>query len=354
LHVARIAGGEDPPRLVVTSDTPLEAAATFVGQAVSAFTPAKGCFGVVWGQAGTLRIAPVAADAKPTPESTFATVGAGPVARLSQVRTATDAAGQAVIAWSEVSRFQGDTAGLFRSASLGFSGSCVPGAATIDGDVLSTGALPYVAPPAGAAELALTYAGSGFRAAVQTNASGTVFGVDQRARTAGGWGAGTPVDDGGTVTAGGSVGIAPNGADLAVAYYRRTSDTTGDLVVATLGPGGVRTGETVLEKSVLIGTAATTNLEAARLAIAGRATGGAVIAAVFARDATTSELRVYRADKAAPGGFRSELLESGVFGPRGGTDAHPLVDVAADGSGRIHVAWRSGVAKGIGYARLPP
>ena len=53
-------------------------------------------------------------------------------------------------------------------------------------------------------------------------------------------------------------------------------------------------------------------------------------------------------------GFRSELVDTNVFGPRGTGDAHPLLDAAVDASGRIHVAWRSGVSKAITYARLPP
>src|SRR6185312_12237243 len=130
-----------------------------------------------------------------------------------------------------------------------FSG-CVPGVVAVDADPLSSGALPFVAPPAGAAELAVTRASGGFRSAVQVNVAGAIFGVDQRARAQTGWSQGTPVDDGGAVTAGGSVGIAPNGADLVVAYVRRTSDTNGDLVAASLGPTGARTGESLLEQNV--------------------------------------------------------------------------------------------------------
>ena len=354
LHIARVAGGEDPPRVAITSDTALEAAASPVGQAVTVFSPSKGCFGVVWGQSSVLHVAPIAPDAKPSPESMLAAVSAGAVPRLSQVRAATDGAGLALVVWSELARYGGDATGIFRSASLGFDGQCAPGVVTVDANPLSGGPLPYVAPPASAAELAVTRASGAFRVALQTSTSGTAFGVEQRARAGASWSAATVIDDGGAVTAGGSVGIAPSGGDLAIAYYRRTSDTLGDLVVAKVGADGVRTGETVLETSVLIGTAAATTLEGARAAAAGRAGGGAVIAAAFARDANTSELRVYRADAAAPGGFRSELVESGVFGPRGGSDGHPLLDVAVDGAGRIHVAWRSGASKAIGYARLLP
>jgi hypothetical protein len=353
LHVARIAGGENPPRVEVLSDTALESNANSLGQAVSAFTTAKGCFGVMWGQAGLLRVASVAADAKPGPSSVAATISAGAIARLSQVKTAPDGASGALFVWSELARYNGDATGVFHAATLDFTG-CSPGTVTIDADPLSTGTLAYQAPPAGAPELALTRSANGFHAAVQEDATGTIRDVAHRARTGSTWSAADSVDDGGTVTAGGSVGIAPNGAGLAVVYYRRTSDTVGDLVVANLSATGTRTGETVLEKDVLIGVAAATYLEAARVAIVGRSKGGAVIAAAFARDAMTSELRVYRADAAAPGGWRSELLDSNVFGPRGGGDAHALVDVTSDPSGHIHVAWRTGTTKAVTYARLPP
>ena len=355
LHVARIAGSETPPRLVITSDTALEAIASPVGQAVSVFAPSKGCFGVVYGQSSVLHVASIAADAKPTPDSTLATASAGAVPRLSQIKSATDGAGNVIVGWSEVARYGGDAPGVFRAAALGFDTGCVPGTPTLDADPLSASALAYVAPPAGAAELAVTYASGAFRSALQTTTTAPAFGVEQRTRAGATWNAATAIDDGGAVTAGGSVGIAPNGTDLAIVYYRRKSDTIGDLVVAKVGADGVRTSETVLESSVLIGTAAATNLEAARAAIAGRTTGGgAVVAAAFARDAKTSELRVYRADAKAPGGFRSELVETGVFGPMGGQDGHPLLDLGVDGAGRIHVAWRSGATKAIGYVRLPP
>lgn len=215
----------------------------------------------------------------------------------------------------------------------------------------------YLPPPAGAPEIALARIAGSWRAALQESKSPTVLGVDHRARITPTWAAATEVDDGGTVTAGGGLGIAPNGADLAMVYFRRTSDTVGDLVVANVSATtGVRTGETVLEHGVLIGMAASTYLEAARAAIAGRAgaTDSLVVAAAFARDATNSELRVYVADKGAPGGFRSQLVESGVFGPKGGSDGHPLLDVALDASGRAHIAWRSGGTKAIAYARLVP
>ncbi len=355
LHIARIAGAENPPRLVITSDTALEAVASPVGQAVAVFSPSKGCFGIVYGQSSVLRIAPIAADARPTPQSTLAAVSAGVLPRLSQIKSATDGAGNVVLAWSELARYGGDAAGLFRGAALGFDASCVPGVPVLDADPLSGASLAFVAPPAGAAELAVTHAAGAFRAALQATTTAPAFAVEQRTRAGTSWSAATAVDDGGAVTAGGSVGIAPNGAGLAVAYYRRTSDTVGDLVVAKLGADGFRTGEAILEKSVLIGTAAATSLEGARVAIAGRTLkGGAVIAAAFARDAKTSELRVYRADSTAPGGFRSVLVETGVFGPMGGSDGHPLLDVAVDGIGRIHVAWRSGTTKAVGYLRLPP
>lgn len=353
LHVARIAGAEEPPRVAVLSDTPLESNASSLGQAVSVFTPAKACFGVTWGQAGLLRVAAVGADAKPGASSVLATISAGPIARLSQVKTTPDGAGGALVAWSELARFSADATGVFHAATLGFAG-CAPGAVSVDADPLSTGALPYQAPPAGAPELALARATGAFHAAIQENGGGTILDVAHRARAGAGWGAASPVDDGGTVTSGGSVGIAENGTGLAVAYYRRTSDTIGDLVVASVGPTGVRTGETVLEHDVLIGVAAATYLEAARLAIVGRGPKGPVLAAAFARDGQTSELRIYRADASAPGGYRSELLDTNVFGPRGGGDAHALVDVTADAAGRIHVAWRSGTSKAITYARLPP
>ena len=353
LHIARIAGGEEPPRVEVLSDTPLESNASSLGQAVAAFTPTKGCFGVLWGQAGALNVAAVGSDAKPGASSVFATISAGAVARLSQVRAAPDDAGGALVAWSELARYGGDASGVFHTGALPFTG-CAAGTPSLDADALSTGTLAYQAPPAGAPELALTRTGGVFHAALQQTVSGTILGVAHRARAAATFDAAGSVDDGGTVTAGGSVGIAGNGANLAIAYYRRTTDTLADLVVATVTPAGVKTGETVLEHDVLAGVASNTYLEAARLAVASRTGGSAVIAAVFARDAMTSELRVYRADAKAPGGFRSELVDTNVFGPRGTGDAHPLLDAAVDASGRIHVAWRSGVSKAITYARLPP
>jgi hypothetical protein len=140
---------------------------------------------------------------------------------------------------------------------------------------------------------------------------------------------------------------------MVFAYYRRTTDTLADLVVTTIAPGSPRK-EAVLETGILAGMSAATNLEAARLAIASRSLLGPVIAAAFARDAQTSEVRIYRADTTAPNGFRSELLDTDVFGPKGAGDGHPLVDVATDGSDRIHVAWRSGATKHLTYARLEP
>lgn len=353
LHIARIAGNEDPPRIIVPSDTPLESNAISLGQAVSTFTTAKGCFGVIWGQAGSLRVAAVGADATPGGSSVFATVGAGPVARLSQVRTAPGAAGEVLVVWSEVARFGADTGSILRAGTLGFGG-CTPGIVAIDPLAFGTADVPYQPPPSGAPEVAVTRAGGSFHAAFQKPTTATILGVDRRTRAGGAWNAAAEVDDGGAVTAGGSVGVTTNGTDIMVAYYRRTSDTVGDLVVKTLDSAGAAKDETVLERGVLIGMSATTSLEAARLAVATRS-GGAVVAAAFARDAVTSELRVYRADKTAPGGFRSQLVDTDVFGPKGGGDAHPLVDVATDGAGRIHLAWRSGSGtRRLTYTRLPP
>lgn len=352
LHITRIAGNEDPPRIVVPSDTPLESNAVSLGQAVSAFSTGKGCFGVVWGQAGALRAATVGVDARPGTSSVFATVTAGAVPRLSQVRT-TPSGNEVLVVWSEVARYNADIGGVVRAGTLGFAG-CVPGAVTLDAQPFGTADVPYRAPPAGAPEVAVTRLVGSFHAAFQKPTTATILGVDRRTRTGGAWSAASEVDDGGTVTAGGSVGIASNGADLMVAYYRRTSDTVGDLVVKTLDAAGTSKGEAVLERDVLIGMAAATYLEAARLAMV-TTPKGAVIAAAFARDALTSELRVYRADATAPGGFRSLVLDTNVFGPKGGLDAHPLVDIAADAAGRVHVAWRSGSgAKNLTYARLPP
>lgn len=353
LHIARIAGNEDPPRIIVPSDTPLESNAVSVGQAVSTFSTSKGCFGVVWGQAGSLRVAAIGADAKPGTSSVFATVTVGAIPRLSQVRTAPTTSSEVLVVWSDVARYGADLGGAVRAGTLGFAG-CVPGTATLDTQPFGTTDVPYQAPPAGAPEVAVTRVLGSFHAAFQKPTTPTILGVDRRTRTGGAFSAASEVDDGGTVTAGGSVGIAANGADVMVAYYRRTSDTVGDLVVKTLDAAGATKGETVLEQSVLIGMAAATYLEAARLAMV-TTPKGAVIAAAFARDALTSELRIYRADATAPGGFRSLLLDTNVFGPKGGGDAHPLVDIAADGAGRVHVAWRSGSgARNLTYARLPP
>ncbi len=355
LHITRIAGNEDPPRIIVPSDTPLESNAISLGQAVSTFTTAKGCFGVVWGQAGSLRVAAVGADATPGGSSVFATIGAGPVARLSQVRTAPGAAGEVLVVWSEVARFGADTGSILRAGTLGFGG-CMPGIVAIDTLAFGTADVPYQPRPSGAPEVAVTRDLGSFHAAFQKPTTPTILGVDRGTRVGGACNAASAseVDDGGTVTAGGSVGITPNGPDLMVAYYRRTSDTVGDLVVKTLDSAGAPKSETVLERGVLIGMSAATSLEAARLAMATRSSG-AIIAAAFARDAVTSELRVYRADKTAPGGFRSQLVDTDVFGPKGGGDAHPLVDVATDGAGRIHLAWRSGSGtRRLTYTRLPP
>ena len=353
LHIARIAGGEDPPRIAVLSDTPLESMAVSIGQAVAAFSPAKGCFGVLWGQSGVLNVAAVAADATPGPTSIFTTVTAGPIPRLSQVRAVPDGAGGALVAWSDVARFGSDATGVFHSGALGFAG-CAPGAVTIDADPISTGALGYKPPPAGAPELAVARVTTGLHAAFEQTESAAILGVAHRARAGSAWGAATSIDDGGTVNAGGSIGIASSGSGFAVAYYRRSSDTLADLVVATLDGAGARVSETILEHDVLTGMAAATYLEVTRLSIVSRGTRGPVIAAAIARDAMTSELRAYRADPAAPGGYRSELLDTGVFGPRGAVDGHPLVDLAADAAGRVHVAWRSGATKALTYARLPP
>ena len=351
LHVALVAGDENPPRVIVTSDTALESNAISLGQAVSTFAPSKGCFGLVWGQAGMLNVAKISGDAKPGPSSVLATMSEGPIARLSQVRTAVGAGNDVLVAWSEVARFNGDATGTFHSASLRFAG-CTPGTTTIDDVPLAEG-LPHQSAPAGAPEVAVAHADGAFHAAFQRTSGGSVLGTIHRTRGAGDWSSATTVDAGGTVSAGGSIGVTGAAGATVFAYYRRTSDTLADLVVTTIGPGASRK-ETVLETGILAGMSAATSLEAARLAIAHRPLLGPVIAAVFARDAQTSELRIYRADKTAPNGFRSELFDTNVFGPKGGGDAHPLVDVATDGSDRIHVAWRSGATKHLTYARLEP
>ena len=352
LHVALVAGHEEPPRVEVISDTALESNAISLGQAVSTFAPSKGCFGLVWGQAGTLQVAKIGDDAKPGASSVLATMSAGPIPRLSQVQTAVGSANDVLVAWSEVARFNADAAGTFHAATLAFAG-CTPGATTIDAEPLA-GGLPFQPVPAGAPEIAVARSGGVSHAAFQTATGATPLGVSHRERAGAAWSSAASVDDGGSVTAGGSIGVAAaDGGGMVFAYYRRTSDTLADLVVTTVTSGGSRE-ETTLEKGVLAGMSAATNLEAARLAVASRSLLGPVIAAAFARDAQTSEVRVYRADKTAPNGFRSELLDTNVFGPKGAGDGHPLVDLAVDGSDRIHVAWRSGASKHLTYARLQP